>query len=156
MRPRAAPEPTVGPDPRWGRQALMARVAGRGAPARSDTGWSRSGTARPATTMGPRTPHRNATPAEGSPGPGPGMVDRAEHPVAVRQQLAPQGLGEPNELLAICHRRSRLAVRAILYQQRPAGPWQRIGNRMTWSTRRGSAPPARGGSCHRWRRAPVV
>ena len=35
-----------------------------------------------------------------------GIVDRAEHPVAVRQQLAAQRLAEPNELLAVCHRRS--------------------------------------------------
>src|SRR5690349_9275334 len=33
-----------------------------------------------------------------------GVVDRAEHPVAVRQQLGPERLGQPRELLAAQHR----------------------------------------------------
>jgi hypothetical protein len=71
----------------------------------------------------PRTQRRSALePLIGTPRPQVGLLDqvlgvldRAQHPAAVRQQLAPQRLGEPNELLAVCHRRSWLAVRATLY-----------------------------------------
>ena len=89
----------------YGPPGRTAARVGCDARARSGRRWWRSGTARPVATSGPRTWRTNARLAGRSPGPGPGLVERAEQPVAVGQQFPPERLGAAGELLPACYGR---------------------------------------------------